>query len=762
MLHLVAPSALGMGLAIGLALAAPASPQEGATPDLRQWIAPTTRNVAFAPQAAASPVVVTAFDAHVRIQGRVARTTLQIALRNPGVRPAEAELLLPVPDGAAVSGFTFEGTGPAPSARLLPATEARGTYDDIVRRLRDPALLEFAGRAAVRSSVFPVPAGGTQAVRLTYEETLPRDGTRVDYELLRSTALDGAAPFTLTLEVVGEPAPAAVYSPTHDLRPANPGGHLFRVSEAAGQASGTFRCAILEAHEGLQASVIACPDAEGPGGTFLLFAGLGGEEKSDPLPREVTIVLDRSGSMGGEKFDQARRAALQVLEGLRPGESFRIVDYSEQAASMGPARTKSSETMAAARTYLANLTAGGGTNIAAALEMALQAPPAEGFLPVVLFLTDGRATVGPTREQDLNAVVAASNEHERRLFTFGVGLDVNAPLLDAIALGSRATSAYVTPGEDIELAVAGVFRRLQGPLATNLDLHVFDPETGADDATAVRDRLPREVPDLFAGEQLVITGRYTAAKPIGFALTGRTAEGPRTARFTADLTRADSRNDFVARIWATRRIAELSDAIRQATGDGADPGTLLTDPRTKELAEESMRLSVRFGVLSEFTSFLALEGTSLADWNTLTAQTRTNLVVQNTANRWGQQAVDIARNTVGQANAVVPGNHNFLWQDDQLLPTANVQPTQRGMLVQRGNERIEGQLLEGLEGALPTPDETVVVGSEAYLRLVDELVEDRRNDVAAYGGNVVYAHRGRVIRQVQLPAPAPAQGPVQN
>ncbi|MDF1837082.1 MAG: VIT domain-containing protein, partial [Planctomycetota bacterium] len=131
-------------------------------------------------------VSITSIEADVSIRERTARTTLDIYLTNNGGDQAEAVLLLPVPEGAVVGKFLFDGPAPEPTARLLPAATASSTYNDIVSRLKDPALLEFSGYNLIRSSVFPVPAGGKQHLRLSYENILTVDGDRVDYVLPRS------------------------------------------------------------------------------------------------------------------------------------------------------------------------------------------------------------------------------------------------------------------------------------------------------------------------------------------------------------------------------------------------------------------------------------------------------------------------------------------------------------------------------------------------------------------------------------------------
>ena len=126
-----------------------------------------------------SRVQLTSVTVGVVIVERASTTTMDIHLSNPVSRRTEAELLVPVPDGAVVRGFAYQGAAKEPTARVLPRDEARRTYEAIVARVRDPALLEFAGYNLIRSSVFPIEARGTQTVRLTYEHLLEVDGNRV-------------------------------------------------------------------------------------------------------------------------------------------------------------------------------------------------------------------------------------------------------------------------------------------------------------------------------------------------------------------------------------------------------------------------------------------------------------------------------------------------------------------------------------------------------------------------------------------------------
>ena len=371
-------------------LAAGPRPQEAGGWRASHVIVPQTR--AFPLERGGDPIEIEGVEARVEILGQTATTTLEIAVRNPSGRPAEAALLLPVPDEAAVGSFLFEGAAAEPTAELLPADEARRTYDSIVAKIQDPALLEFAGYNLIRSSVFPVPAGGTQRVRLSYEHLLERDGDRIDYVLPRSESLAVLAPWRVSVELRASQPISAVYSPSHDLETASrtPRSASVRVAQASSANPGPFRLSYLLQSGAVSASLFAYPDAEDGGGYFLLMAGLPAsvEDADRVVRREVTVVLDRSGSMAGEKFDQARAAALQVLEGLDAGEAFHLVDYSDDVARFAPGATvKSAASMTRARDYLASLKAVGGTNLHGALLEALRPEPAAGMLPLVLFLS---------------------------------------------------------------------------------------------------------------------------------------------------------------------------------------------------------------------------------------------------------------------------------------------------------------------------------------------------------------------------------------
>jgi Ca-activated chloride channel family protein len=239
-------------------------------------------------------------------------------------------MILPVPQGAVLTRFDFAGLGTEPSAQLLPRDEARKIYDEIVRRYRDPALMQFVGLNLIRTSVFPVEAGGDQEIRFTYEHMLTAVGNRVDYELPRSEMLSYDLPWDISVNVKSNTAISTVYSPSHSLAVTRHGENLVctEVEQSSKRDPGSFRLSYMRAGDGVTASMFAYPDPSIGGGYFLVVAGLPAKLPTEhKIAREVTLVIDRSGSMNGDKWKQAKAAALQIIAGLEANEAFNLIAY---------------------------------------------------------------------------------------------------------------------------------------------------------------------------------------------------------------------------------------------------------------------------------------------------------------------------------------------------------------------------------------------------------------------------------------------------
>ena len=697
------------------------------------FIVPQTRS--FAPGAAAT-VTITEVSVGVDIVEQVATTTMDIRLTNATGARLEAQMLVPVPDKAALRGFTFQGGASEPTAQLLAKDEARKLYDDIVARTRDPALLEFVGQSLIRSSVFPVEPRASQMVRIIYEHLLSADGDRIDYALPRTESIEYHVPWNIVARIKSKTPISTIYSPSHKLETtrASETQIAARIAADATTEPGAFRLSYLLEREGITASLLAYPDPKIGGGYFLLLAGAPVKAPANnALKREVILVLDRSGSMAGEKLEQVRAAALQVLEGLEDGESFNILVYHEAVESFASEPVvKNAETMRAARAYIRGIRARGGTNIHDALVEALRLKPSKGCIPIVLFLTDGLPTVGQTSEKAIRELASRSNPHERRIFTFGVGVDVNTPLLDKIALETRGASSYVLPREDVEVKVGQVFKRLVGPVLASPKIQALD-ERGRPALGRVREITPAKPADLFEGDQMVMLGQYTGEDPLAFVLEGNFFGKQRSFKFNFTLDKASTRNAFVPRLWASRQIATLTDAIRDLGADGA-AATAGTNPKVKELVDEVVRLSKEFGILTEYTAFFAREGTDLAQPVNVAAEAFGNFQSRAMAVRSGYGSVSQSYNNSAQLGQSCVNSRNGYWDANMnRVSISTVQQVNDRAFFRRGNRWVDSSLVD----QQTAPNRTVEVGSEEFRRLVQRLAAQSRQGCIALNGEIL-------------------------
>jgi len=707
---------------------------------------PQSRAWAFAPRHEKA-VEITKVDVLIDIVEVTATTTVEVHLANRTPQRQEAELILPVPDGAVVRGFAYDGPSGQITAQVLPRNEAKRIYESLVSRIRDPALAEFIGYNLIQSSVFPVEANGKQTVRITYEHLLDVDGPRVDYVLPRTESLQYAVPWKVTARIKTARPISTVYSASHKLEMERLGERevSVKIAEDARKEPGPFRLSYLFQEDGVTASMFAYPDKKVGGGYFLLLAGLPadmtGQSHASALKREVTLVIDRSGSMRNEKLEQVKEAALQTIAGLREGEAFNIILYSNSVQWFSPKPViKSDATEKAAQRYVEGITATGGTNIYDALHAALSQEPTEGMLPIVLFLTDGLPTVGQTAEAVIRDLVAKSNPHKRRVFTFGVGFDVNAPLLERIAAESRGRVKFVLPKEDVEVKIGRVFKQLSGPVLADPELRVTD----RDGDTAIgrtRDILPEKLPDLFEGDRLILLGQYVGEEPVTFKITGNFFGKQRTFQFAFDFDKSCVKNGFVPRLWASRKIAELIDTVRQM---GADPAASVNDPKTKELVDEIVRLSTEFGVLTEYTAFLAREGTDLRDVSEVHREAESNFSSRAMRSRSGPEAINQSFNGVRQKGQEQLNMRNGFY-DAQLneVSISSVQQINDNAYYYRGGRWVDSKIVAREQQAAPV--RTIEFGSQEYFELARKLARDNRQGSIALSGDILLMVDGEPV-----------------
>ncbi|MGQ9593586.1 MAG: VIT domain-containing protein [Anaerolineae bacterium] len=526
----------------------------------------------------------------VSIQDQVATTRVDQVFVNPNPFPVEGTYLFPLPEDAAISRFALWVDGKPLEGNLLPREEARRIYEEIVRSQRDPALLEYVGRDAFQARIFPIPPKGERRVELEYTEVLDLEGGLVRYVYPLNTEKFSSRPLeevAVSVDIRSTLAPIKmVYSGSHDVVVDRESDRHVRVGYEETDVLPDKDFVLYYGLSGEEFGLNLLSRREpGEDGFFLLLVAPDVEAEAGPrVAKDVLCVLDVSGSMRGEKLSQAKAALRFILGHLYEDDRFNVIAFSTgtQAFAEGLRPASAREE---ARRWLDDLRAAGGTNIHRALLEALgQADP--GRPTILIFLTDGLATEGITDTQAILQEVARKAPETVRLFCFGVGYDVNTILLDTLASEHRGASAYVRPEEDIEDVVSSFYAKVSIPLLTDVRLAFQGAQVG--------ELYPYPLPDLFAGTQLAVVGRYRQGGPVKVVLEGEINGEPR--RFVyEDLTlREEGGEAFIPRLWATRKIGYLLAQIRLHGED-------------RELVEEVVDLSVRYGIITPYTSFLVEE-----------------------------------------------------------------------------------------------------------------------------------------------------------
>jgi Ca-activated chloride channel family protein len=506
--------------------------------------------------------------------------------------------MFPLPKGAAFQDLKLSINGELVSGETMSATDARRIYEEIVRRQRDPALVEWMGYGLLRARIFPINPGEEKRVVVRFQMVAEREGdaVRVDYfrgaknepGLTRDIPRPNQGSSSFTFIYPRTPELGTAYSPTHGID-VNDNGSERRV-DVRGDASDLTLLIPLRERNEAGISVLANAAGGEDGFALISLSPPASFTRGDVTPRDVTLVLDVSGSMSGVKMNQARAAGHQMLATLRPDDRFRLIDFSSDVHTFRDEFLSATpQNIRAAGQYLDELQAQGSTNISGALREALGAnrgPEAIERMPVVLFITDGEPTIG---ERD-PARIAESASHDRgsaRVFTFGVGADVNVTLLEQLALQGRGTAQFVRPDESVERAVSLVAGRIVDPVLT-------DVRVRTDGDVRLSKILPEQPVDLFAGQDLVLLARYAGHGDARVTFEGK--RGRQTVRWTStvDFPDRERGNPFVARLWATQRIGWLSAEKRKNGG-------------SSEIDDEIRGLGERFGIPTEFTSYLVQE-----------------------------------------------------------------------------------------------------------------------------------------------------------
>ena len=531
----------------------------------------------------------------VTIRDQVAVTHVDQVFYNPNDWQIEGTYIFPIPLDAAVTNFILWIDGTPVEGQVLDATQARQTYESIVATMRDPALLEYVGQGAVQARIFPIPPFGERRIELEYTQAMPAEGGLVRYVYPLNTERFSVMPLesvSVSVDIQSSVPIRATYSPSHDISITRESdGHVRAGYEASNVLPDTdfaFYYSLGETQAFHVLSYRDPLDASDPDGYFLLMLAPGIQEDTLPIPKDLILVLDRSGSMDGDKFRQAQQALDYILRHLNAGDRFNIISFSTGTERFANGLRPAEDTHNA-RTWVSGLRAEGSTDINRALLEA--ADMVDNERPTYLiFLTDGLPTEGVTESTRILSNFAESASPDLRLFVFGVGYDVDTYLLDSLAQEHHGTSSYVLPEDRLDEILSTFYARISTPVLTDLELDF--------DGLTTFDLYPYPLPDLFAGSQVLVVGRYRDGGWVDVTLGGEVNNQPRQFTYPDQYFSQESPDDNVLkaipRLWATRKIGYLLNEIRL---NGAN----------QELIDQVVRLSIRFGIVTPYTSYLVTE-----------------------------------------------------------------------------------------------------------------------------------------------------------
>ena len=531
-----------------------------------------------------------AIEADIEVTDGKAVARYRFDLSNPsdhgfGGPGAEGRIVFPVPAGSSVTDLVLSGGPETLEGKLLDSEDATRIYEDIVRRLIDPALLRSLEGDLYEVRAFPVPAGEERQVSFTVTTPLLAEGEQavveVPWSRMSPRPLAGQVGVDVDVPWEVRSALAPGFELDEDRTAAGRLG-LGWESHSGWSPDANFRL-YLSGGEGLVDTRLLAHREDGEDGFFsLLFAPVVDIDES--VARDIVLVIDRSGSMEGEKMEQAIAAAEYVLDNLGADDRFAVVDFSRYIRTFDE-KLRPAADAEAGIDYVRDIEAGGNTNISGALERGMEF--LDGERPgTVIFLTDGLPTVGIDTAEGILDVAERAAPERTQLFAFGVGYDVDTVLLDALASTFIGSSHYVAPEEHIETEVARLYEEVSTPVLSDVRIEIDGVETW--------DLAPAELPGIFAGNQALLTGRYDGAGEATVTITGNSAAGPEEFTYDVVFPERDGSDPAIAQLWAQRRVADLLTELR-------------IEGVRDSLVEEIVEIANQFGIVTPYTAYLAEE-----------------------------------------------------------------------------------------------------------------------------------------------------------
>lgn len=681
-----------------------------------------------------------------KINGQVATTHVEQVFRNDTPYTLEGMYFFPIPETASIVDFSIWENGKKLVGEVRSREEARRIYDEIVRRQRDPGLLEYAGKDLFQASIFPIPPNSDKKLELTYTQVLKADSGTVAYryplgtgrnvwsrptpgiETVRPAA--GQQKFgTISgkIEISGKEALRNIYSPSHKVDVQQKNGNAASISFETNDNDSDFQLFYGLSNDDFGLSLLTYREPGKDGYFLLMLSPKDDISERELVNKDIVFVLDTSGSMADEgKMEKARSALLFGIRTLRDGDRFNVINFAGEEHLMEKGLiAANADGKKRGEDFVKKLRPTGGTNINDSLIASLKQFENGDRPKMLVFMTDGLPTVGETNVDKIIANLKASKKVDVRIFPFGFGYDVNTALLDKLGAENSGISDYVQPKEDLEIKVSSFFTKVSSPVLADLELDLAGVETDF--------LYPRKLNDLFKGMQIAIIGRYKNSSDLNnvtLLLKGKSGRENRSFSYNGlDFPLRSEGNDFLPRLWASRRVGWLIEQIR-------------LNGETKELKDEVTELGTRYGIVTPYTSYLATDGTIT---NTMDSSRLSSLAASAPAKLMERSGAGAVRQSV-QQNSM---QSNISVAADKKKDEAEqiiIQNSAVNQFVANKNFFNQNNVWVDAEFAASAklPEVNVKFASEEYFALAT-----REKDLAQYlslGEEVVVVWKNRVYR----------------
>lgn len=548
----------------------------------------------------------------VEVNNQVAVITTMQKFHNLDSHSNTIKYAFPLPEGASAIGLRYfiNGTWYAANIAAQPQdTTLPGGSDEL-----PPNLKSYLGQTPLFFNINQeLGADSSMIVELSYVQLLDYEFGNVnfyypnDYTLIQSNVLDEQSfEFNLNSDRTIESIDLLSHTADGLINNGNTASLIWSSMESVANQDYQVRYSLSLDELGLFSFSTYQPDTLVPdeygSGFFTFIAEPDPTENTEVINKVFTLIIDRSGSMSGDKIVQARNAADFITQNLNDGDYFNIVNFSSDVKSFRGSHVEfNTDNMNAALNYISTLEAGGSTNISGAFSTAVPqfSAASENTANIIIFFTDGQATAGITGTNGILEHVqglVTQNELQLNIFTFGIGSDANEQLLTLLASQNNGISEFLE-GSELEEVITQFYLTIRNPVLLNTEVE-FSSEV-------ISEVYPVALPNLYKGQQMIVAGRYTEPADVSVTLSGTAFGSPVEYEYSLEL--ADSsieQYQFLPKIWAKQKIEHLIVLYYSYDSNSQE---------AEELKEQIIELSLKYGVITEFTSFSGGDPTDVED-----------------------------------------------------------------------------------------------------------------------------------------------------